>query len=116
MDQTQPEIAAHVTTLGKMLHTLGNLLLLAGLYLLLFVGGLFADEQYNVYAASGANDERAPVVAAGRIDEDISAVATPQPRSLLLTRRPPRRVDPQRKPACRGRSASLSRTRAQRAS
>ncbi len=79
MDQTQPEVAAHMTTLGKMLHALGNLLMLTGLYLLLFVGGLFADEQYNVYAASGANDERAPVVAAGRIDDDISVVATPQP-------------------------------------
>ena len=45
-----------MTTIGKMLNTLGNLLMLTGLYVLLFVGGLFADEQYNVYAASGAND------------------------------------------------------------
>ncbi|HSH78255.1 MAG TPA: sortase [Herpetosiphonaceae bacterium] len=68
-----------MTTIGKMLHTLGNLLMLTGLYLLLFVGGLFADEQYNVYAASGANDARAPVVAAGRVDEDMPTVATPLP-------------------------------------
>ncbi|MDP9316412.1 MAG: sortase [Chloroflexota bacterium] len=33
--------------------TLGNLLLLSGLYLLLFAGGLLADEQYSVYAAQG---------------------------------------------------------------
>lgn len=38
-------------------------MMLIGLYLLLYVGGLFADEQYNVYAASGANDEMAPSVA-----------------------------------------------------
>ena len=52
-----------MTTLGKMWQTLGNLLMLTGLYMLLFVGGLFADEQYNVYAASGANTEMAPGVA-----------------------------------------------------
>ncbi|HSH79888.1 MAG TPA: sortase [Herpetosiphonaceae bacterium] len=69
-----------MTTIGKMLHTLGNLLMLTGLYLLLFVGGLFADEQYNVYAASGANDVHTSVVAAGRGDEVVPAVATPLPR------------------------------------
>ncbi len=69
-----------MTTLGKMLHTLGNLLMLTGLYLLLFVGGLFADEQYNVYAASGANDVQTSVVAAGRGDEVMPAVSTPLPR------------------------------------
>ena len=69
-----------MTTIGKMLHTLGNLLMLTGLYLLLFVGGLFADEQYNVYAASGANDVQTSVVAAGRGDEVMPAVATPLPR------------------------------------
>ena len=68
-----------MTTIGKMLHTLGNLLMLTGLYVLLYVGGLFADEQYNVYAASGANDERTPVVRAGRGDEDIPAVAASLP-------------------------------------
>ena len=68
-----------MTTIGKMLHTLGNLLMLTGLYVLLFVGGLFADEQYNVYAASGANDAHTSVVAAGRSDADIPAVATPLP-------------------------------------
>ena len=79
MGKRQPEGAAQMTTSGKMLHTLGNLLMLTGLYLLLFVGGLFADEQYNVYAASGANDEQTLIVAAGRDDEDRPAVATPPP-------------------------------------
>lgn len=40
--------------------TIGNLLMLVGLYVLLFVGGLMADEQYNVYAASGDTDVELP--------------------------------------------------------
>ena len=34
--------------------------MLLGLYLLFLVGGLMADEQYNVYAASGTTDETVP--------------------------------------------------------
>ncbi len=37
----------------KLSATLGNLLLLVGLYLLLLAGGLMANEQYSVYAAQG---------------------------------------------------------------
>lgn len=55
-----------MTTRRKIFWTLGNTLILIGLYLLLFVGGLLADEQYNVYAASGDNAEMAPVAAAPR--------------------------------------------------
>ena len=51
-----------MTPRRKVAWTLGNLLILLGAYLLLFVGGLMADEQYNVYAASGDNDEYAPIV------------------------------------------------------
>lgn len=39
----------------KIVLTFANLFILLGVYLLLFVGGLFADQQYNVYAASGAS-------------------------------------------------------------
>lgn len=51
-----------MTTRQKILLTISNLLILIGVYLLLFVGGVMADEQYNVYAASGANEELAPVM------------------------------------------------------
>lgn len=51
-----------MSTRRKIIWTIGNLLILIGMYLLLFVGGLIADEQYNVYAASGDNEELAPVV------------------------------------------------------
>lgn len=37
--------------------------MLTGLYVLLFVGGLLADEQYNVYAASGDTELDLPVAA-----------------------------------------------------
>lgn len=52
-----------MTTKRKIIWTIGNVLVLSGMILLLFVGGLFADEQYNVYAASGDNNYVAPVVA-----------------------------------------------------
>ena len=68
-----------MTRRGKIQHTLGNLLMLAGLYLLLFVGGLFADEQNNVYAASGANDEGTPIAGTSRADVDLAAPVIPTP-------------------------------------
>ncbi len=37
----------------RLIWTLGNLLLAVGLYLLLYVGGLLADERFNIWAASG---------------------------------------------------------------
>jgi LPXTG-site transpeptidase (sortase) family protein len=42
--------------------TLGNLLLLTGLYLLLFVGGLYSQAEYYRMAARGDNDLPAPRV------------------------------------------------------
>ena len=41
---------------GQTLWTAGNLLMLVGVYLLLYVGGLFADEQYNIIASEGGSD------------------------------------------------------------
>jgi sortase A len=42
------------------LWTLSHALVLSGLYLLLFAGGLLADTQYNVHAASGATEVASP--------------------------------------------------------
>lgn len=41
--------------------TLGNILMYAGLYLLLYVGGVYADEAYNRAAARGDSDLPLPV-------------------------------------------------------
>lgn len=60
---TAPRTGKSMELSRKVVWTFGNVMMLLGLYLLLYVGGLFADEQYNVYAASGANDEMAPGVA-----------------------------------------------------
>ena len=70
-------------TPGKILSTFGNLLMLIGIYVLLYVGGLFADEQYNVYAASGDNDVSVSVIAetdanGGITREVANPVASPR--------------------------------------
>ena len=44
----------------KLVWTLGNLLMVCGLYMLLYVGGLMADEQFNIYAASGTSEIELP--------------------------------------------------------
>jgi sortase A len=69
---------------GKTLWTAGNLLMLVGIYLLLYVGGLFADEQYNIIAAEGGSDVAleegfvpSPVIAQAPSGE--SAVVGPRP-------------------------------------
>lgn len=51
--QPTPARPARLSRRGKLLWTTGNLLMLAGLYLLLLVGGLVADEQFNLMAAQG---------------------------------------------------------------
>lgn len=42
--------------------TLGNILMFAGIYLLLYVGGVYADDAYNRAAARGDSDLPLPVV------------------------------------------------------
>lgn len=41
---------------GKALWTTGNLMMMIGVYLLLYVGGLFADERFNLMVAQGDSD------------------------------------------------------------
>ncbi len=60
---------------GKILWTAGNFLMLVGLYLLLYVGGLFADEQFNLMAAQGDSDITLPEVAAVQpVERNLSVV------------------------------------------
>lgn len=56
---------------GSIFETAGNLLMLVGLYLLLFVGGLFANEQFNVLAAQGDSNIQLP--------EAVAAAPQPAP-------------------------------------
>lgn len=59
---------------GKAIYTAGNLLMLIGFYLLLYVGGLFADEQYNLMAALGDSDI---------VPVERAVVSSPAPRAGL---------------------------------
>lgn len=63
--------------LHKILWTLGNLLMLLGLYILLFTGGLLADERYLVYAASGSNDTMVPVAYDRTVPTEAASGAVP---------------------------------------
>ncbi|GAC1559583.1 MAG: sortase [Herpetosiphon sp.] len=60
-EKRRPE---QLTMRGRWLWTIGNLLMLVGIYLLIFVGGLLADERFNVWAASGDSNISLPVPAA----------------------------------------------------
>ncbi|MCU0490700.1 MAG: sortase [Chloroflexaceae bacterium] len=44
------------TPMSKLVWTLGNLMMVAGLYLLLYVGGVYAQVEHNRMAARGDND------------------------------------------------------------
>lgn len=50
-----------LTTRAKILMTVSNLLMLIGVILLLYVGGIYADAEYNRYAARGDTDVPAPL-------------------------------------------------------
>lgn len=60
---------------GKLLWTLGNLLMLIGLYLLLYVGGLYADEQYNFLAAQRGSDISLPETLTSSVDSTVQIPA-----------------------------------------
>lgn len=59
---------------GQLRWTLANLLMLSGVVLLLYVGGVYANEEYGRYAARGDSDAPAPVAVAPR-----QAAAEPAP-------------------------------------
>lgn len=61
--QVLPVAPVHLSIRGRLLWTIGNLMMLGGVYLLLYVGGLFADEQFNLMAAQGGSDIAIPEMA-----------------------------------------------------
>ncbi len=84
-----------MTMSRNLAHTFGNLLILVGLYLLLFTGGLLADQQYNVYAASGNTDVALSEVPAGKpFAPNPEAPAGAQPSFAV----PPRFIAPSAPP------------------
>jgi LPXTG-site transpeptidase (sortase) family protein len=64
---------------SKLLWTLGNLLMVAGLYLLAYVGGLYAEAEHNRLAARGDNDLPAPAAISLPASEVPAAFTAPVP-------------------------------------
>jgi len=76
-----PSTVSPATRRRRLYWTLGNLLLLAGLYLLLYVGGVYAEIEYHRMAARGDSDIAAPrVLMAGVTGQaDIATNLPPAP-------------------------------------
>ncbi len=85
---------------GRVLWTAGNLMMLIGLYLLLYVGGLFADEQFNLLAAQGGSDIVLPdyAVAQPVPAESEFAITQPAPAEQSDVVRPETRSDTTTRP------------------
>ncbi len=72
LNQAIPRIRTErppLTTRAKLLMTFSNLLMLIGAILLLYVGGIYADAEYNRYAARGDTDVPAPKPVIPAIEE-----------------------------------------------
>jgi sortase A len=61
----------------RWLVVLGNLLMIMGCYLLVYVGGLYADAAYNRWAARGDTDVAPPPPVARRADDEPAAFVVP---------------------------------------
>jgi sortase A len=68
---------APLTMRARVLLTLSNTLMLAGLILLLYVGGLYANAEYNRYAARGDTDEPAPQPVVPSVEESVRLAVAP---------------------------------------
>lgn len=63
--------------------SIGNLLLTAGIYLLLYVGGLYAEAEYMRLAARGDSDIEAPRVIMGERRAAVRPLAAPEAEPAL---------------------------------
>jgi LPXTG-site transpeptidase (sortase) family protein len=63
--------------ISRTLWTIGNLLMVAGIYLLIFVGGLYAEAEYYQEAARGDNDMPAPAAISLPASEEPAAFTAP---------------------------------------
>lgn len=70
-------MAKPLGVMGRVLWTLGNLLMVAGLYLLLYVGGLYAEAEYYRMAARGDSDAPAPAAVSLPASDEPAAFTAP---------------------------------------
>src|SRR5579859_2278869 len=75
----QREAHTTLTARGKILWTSGNFLMLVGIVLLVYVGGLYATDEYGLYAARGDSDVPAigNIVEPVRSEADVAAAPLP---------------------------------------
>lgn len=66
-----------LSTRGRVLWTASNLCMLVGLVVLLYVGGLYATEEYNRYAARGDSDVPVPFQSDDGVSESAPFVPLP---------------------------------------
>src|SRR5215217_5035444 len=61
----------------RILWTLGNLFMLIGIVLLIYVGGIYVQADYDRYAARGDTDLPAPVAVSAPADEEPAPFTAP---------------------------------------
>lgn len=95
---------------ARLAWTLGNLLMLSGLYLLLYVGGLHAQIAYNRFAARGDSDVPPPAVAMPIAQPQPATPALPDIFTVPVLRRHPTETEHNAtKPAATPRGSTISR-------
>ncbi|NJM07269.1 sortase [Candidatus Gracilibacteria bacterium] len=89
MEISRPHLAKPLPSRHNRLRfTLGNLFMFAGVYLLLYVGGIYAQIEYLRYAARGDTNVEAPRVVMRRPPAStVSTNARPQPTIASLPQR-----------------------------
>jgi LPXTG-site transpeptidase (sortase) family protein len=70
-------VAAEPSRRARVLWTLGNLFMLVGIVLLLYVGGVYAQAEYDRYAARGDTDLPAPVDVAPPVEQEPAPFIAP---------------------------------------
>lgn len=69
--------ATAISGRAKLLWTLGNLFMLVGVVLLLYVGGIYSQADYERYAARGDTDLPAPVAVVPQVDQEPAPFTAP---------------------------------------
>jgi sortase A len=70
-------VAAPLSGRARLLWTLGNFCMLVGVVLLLYVGGVYTQAEFDRYAARGDSDLPAPVAAAPPIEDEPAPFIAP---------------------------------------
>ena len=73
----RPRAGAPLTSRAKLLWTLGNMCMLIGVVLLLYVGGIYSQAAFDRYAARGDTDLPAPAAVVPALDQEPAPFIAP---------------------------------------